>query len=61
MHNDQCYICMLQMAPVRGDSVAAIAGGHADAEALTCLKDLLNRMGSEALCTEEIFPTDGAG
>jgi NADH dehydrogenase (ubiquinone) Fe-S protein 1 len=25
------------------------------------LKDLLNRLGSEALCTEEIFPMDAAG
>ena len=25
------------------------------------LKDLLNTLGSESLCTEEIFPMDGAG
>ncbi len=50
-----------QLAAVRGSEVAAIAGGHADAEALVALKDLLNKMGSEALCTEEIFPMDGAG
>lgn len=25
------------------------------------LKDLLNTLGSESLCTEEVFPMDGAG
>ncbi len=49
------------MAPIRGDQIAAIAGGQSDAECLVALKDLLNHMGSEALCTEEIFPMDGAG
>uniref|UniRef100_A0A1Q3FLK2 NADH-ubiquinone oxidoreductase 75 kDa subunit, mitochondrial n=1 Tax=Culex tarsalis TaxID=7177 RepID=A0A1Q3FLK2_CULTA len=41
--------------------VAAVAGGLADAEALVALKDLLNRLGSETLCTEQKFPTDGSG
>ncbi|ODN00169.1 NADH-ubiquinone oxidoreductase 75 kDa subunit, mitochondrial [Orchesella cincta] len=45
----------------KGNQVAAIAGGLADAEALTALKDLLNRLDSELLCTEEIFPLDGSG
>jgi len=49
------------LAGVQGDQVGAIAGGHADAEALVALKDFLNRLGSENLCTEEIFPMDGAG
>ena len=44
-----------------GADIAAIAGGLVDAEALVALKDLLNRLGSEALCTEEIFPMDAAG
>jgi len=44
-----------------GTGVAAIAGGQADAEALIALKDLVNRLGGEALCTEEIFPMDAAG
>ncbi len=30
-------------------------------KALVALKDLLNRLGSEALCTEELFPMDGSG
>uniref|UniRef100_A0A8C4Q6N9 NADH-ubiquinone oxidoreductase 75 kDa subunit, mitochondrial n=1 Tax=Eptatretus burgeri TaxID=7764 RepID=A0A8C4Q6N9_EPTBU len=45
----------------KGDEVAAIAGGMADAEALVALKDLLNRLDSETLCTEEVFPSSGAG
>ncbi|WAR09849.1 NDUS1-like protein [Mya arenaria] len=46
---------------VPGDKIAGLAGGLVDAEALVALKDYLNRLGSEALCTEEIFPMDGAG
>lgn len=44
-----------------GGSIAAVAGGLADAETLVAVKDLLNRCGSEALCTEHIFPMDGSG
>lgn len=44
-----------------GSSVGAIAGGFADAEVLVAVKDLLNRLGSEALCTEHIFPMSGSG
>uniref|UniRef100_A0A8C9Y057 NADH-ubiquinone oxidoreductase 75 kDa subunit, mitochondrial n=1 Tax=Sander lucioperca TaxID=283035 RepID=A0A8C9Y057_SANLU len=46
---------------VEGNDVAAIVGGLVDAEALISLKDLLNRLNSENLCTEEMFPTVGAG
>jgi len=46
---------------VDGSKMAAVAGGLADGEALTALKDLMNRLGCETLCTEEIFPMDGAG
>lgn len=45
----------------QGKDVAAIAGGLVDAEALVALKDLLNRVDSDTLCTEEVFPTTGAG
>ncbi|XP_046319018.1 NADH-ubiquinone oxidoreductase 75 kDa subunit, mitochondrial isoform X2 [Marmota monax] len=45
----------------QGKNVAAVAGGLVDAEALVALKDLLNRVDSETLCTEEVFPTAGAG
>ncbi|XP_052864267.1 NADH-ubiquinone oxidoreductase 75 kDa subunit, mitochondrial-like [Anopheles cruzii] len=41
--------------------VAAVVGGLADTEALVALKDLVNRLGSETLCTEQRFPVDGPG
>ncbi|KAJ8959614.1 hypothetical protein NQ318_021800 [Aromia moschata] len=44
-----------------GSSIGAIAGGLADAEVLVAVKDLLNKLGSEALCTEHTFPLDGSG
>lgn len=44
-----------------GADIAAIAGPHADAESLVVLKDLVNKLGSESTCTEEIFPMNGAG
>ncbi|GJQ82258.1 Ndufs1 [Trypoxylus dichotomus] len=44
-----------------GPNIGAIAGGFTDAEALIALKDMLNRLGSEALCTEYTFPMDGSG
>lgn len=46
---------------VQGKELAAIAGGLVDAEALVALKDLLNRLNSDILCTEEVFPNSGAG
>lgn len=46
---------------VSGNKVAAVVGKLADAEALISLKDLLNRLGSENLATEQPFPKDGAG
>ncbi|GCC21319.1 hypothetical protein chiPu_0019786 [Chiloscyllium punctatum] len=46
---------------VQDKGVAAIAGGMADAEALVALKDMINRLNSDALYTEEIFPMAGAG
>lgn len=55
------YAVADKLAGARGDQVAAIAGGFADAETLVSLKDLLNKLGSEALCTEEIFPMGAAG
>jgi NADH dehydrogenase (ubiquinone) Fe-S protein 1 len=50
-----------QLQNFEGNAVAAIAGGLVDAEALVALKDLLNKVDSDNLCTEEIFPTEGAG
>jgi hypothetical protein len=33
-----------------GDNIAAVTGGFVDAETLVCLKDLMNKLGSEGLC-----------
>ena len=46
---------------VPGKDMAALVGGLCDVEALTALKDLMNRMGCETLCTEESFPMNAAG
>lgn len=46
---------------VEGGDIAAVVGGLVDAEALISLKDLLNGLNSENLCTEEMFPMAGAG
>ncbi|XP_024141887.1 NADH-ubiquinone oxidoreductase 75 kDa subunit, mitochondrial isoform X1 [Oryzias melastigma] len=45
----------------KGGDIAAVVGGLVEAEALVCLKDLLNCLNSDSLCTEEVFPTAGAG
>ncbi len=50
-----------KLSSTSGSDIGAIAGGLVDAEALVALKDLFNRLGSESLCTEEIFPMDAAG
>ncbi|ESO01146.1 hypothetical protein HELRODRAFT_185731 [Helobdella robusta] len=50
-----------KMLSVKGSDVAAVAGGQSDAEALVALKDFVNKLGSESLCTEETFPNDAAG
>lgn len=38
-----------------------VSGGLSDAESMIALKDLLNRLGSEELYTEEPFPMAGSG
>lgn len=55
------FISYLQLQGTQGNEIAAIAGGLVDAEALVALKDLLNSVNSDNLCTEEVFPTAGAG
>lgn len=44
-----------------GDECVAVVGGMVEAESLVALKDLLNRLGSEQLFTEEAFPMMGPG
>lgn len=58
---DALVVAAKHLRNVSGKEVAAIAGGLVDAEALVALKDLFNRLDSEGLCTEEVFPSDGAG
>ncbi|KPI99867.1 NADH-ubiquinone oxidoreductase 75 kDa subunit, mitochondrial [Papilio xuthus] len=43
------------------DKLLAVAGDMADAESLVALKDLVNRLGSELVCTEQFFPLEGSG
>nr|KAG5691885.1 hypothetical protein BaRGS_033248 [Batillaria attramentaria] len=59
---ETAFMAIVQrLGSVEGNQIGAVAGGLVDAEALTALKDLLNRLGCENLCTEESFPMDGAG
>jgi NADH dehydrogenase (ubiquinone) Fe-S protein 1 len=51
----------LQLSVAKPAEIGAVAGGQVDAESLIALKDFLNKIGSEGLCTEEIFPMDAAG
>jgi len=44
-----------------GSSIAGVVGGQADAESMIALKDMLNRLGSDTVCTEETFPLEGSG
>ncbi|XP_022666131.1 NADH-ubiquinone oxidoreductase 75 kDa subunit, mitochondrial-like isoform X2 [Varroa destructor] len=68
--NDQLEPCDWQealtavanrVAVTPGEKMAAVVGSMCDAEALTALKDMMNQLDCETLCTEESFPMDGAG
>lgn len=59
--DDALYAIADKLSTVSASDVAAVAGGLVDAEALVALKDLINRQGSENVCTEESFPSEGAG
>ncbi|KAJ9584415.1 hypothetical protein L9F63_021235, partial [Diploptera punctata] len=58
---EDALIAVAKAIKAAGSNVAGIAGGLADLEALVSLKDLLNKLGSESLCTEHTFPLDGSG
>lgn len=49
------------MTNLPADGCAAIAGKLVDAEALIAMKDLVNKLGSEELATEQCYPKDGSG
>ena len=54
---ETALIGVAQAVQNAGNKVAAVAGSLVDAEQLIAVKDLLNRLGSELLCTEQKFPT----
>ncbi|ELU18021.1 hypothetical protein CAPTEDRAFT_173354 [Capitella teleta] len=58
---DALFAVVEKLAQTRGLDVAALVGGQSDAESLVALKDFMNRLGCERLCTEEVFPMDAAG
>ncbi|XP_013407093.1 NADH-ubiquinone oxidoreductase 75 kDa subunit, mitochondrial [Lingula anatina] len=58
---DALITCSNVLDNFKGNEIAAVVGGLCDAEALVALKDFLNSLGCETLCTEESFPMDGAG
>lgn len=41
--------------------IAGVVGSTVDAEAMICLKDMLNKLGVETVCTESTFPLDDSG
>ena len=51
----------LEVKDANPATIAGVAGGQADLEAMVCLKDMINRLGSEVLCTEEAFPMINSG
>ena len=58
--DDALYAIGDRVSRYRGADVAAVAGGLVDAESLVALKDLMNHLGSENVCVEEKFPSEGA-
>ena len=59
--DDALYAVADKVTRCSGAEIAALVGGLVDAEALVSLKDLCNRMGSENVCVEEKFVSEGAG
>ncbi|KAK6629887.1 NADH dehydrogenase Fe-S protein subunit 1 ndufs1 [Polyplax serrata] len=50
-----------KMRHIPGNKMAGLVGPMVDAEAMIALKDMMNRMGCETLCTEQEFPMSGSG
>jgi NADH dehydrogenase (ubiquinone) Fe-S protein 1 len=50
-----------KMSQIEGGQMAALVGGLCDVESLVVLKELMNKLGSQTLCTEESFPMNAAG
>jgi len=53
---DALFAAVEAISTAPGTEIAALVGTHADAEAMVALKDLMNRLGCETICTEEEFP-----
>ena len=51
----------MQVQSTNGSDIAGVVGGQVDAESMIAFKDMLNKLGSETVCTEEVFPTNGSG
>lgn len=58
---DALYSVAQKIVGLKGNEMAAVVGGLADAESLVALKDFFNQNDSDALYTEESFPIDGSG
>lgn len=56
-----CFSVAQTTEGIPQNKCAAVAGKLADAESLVAMKDLINRLGSENLATEQTFPKHGAG
>ncbi len=56
--DDAFYAIADRLSRASGSEIAAVTGGLVDVEAQVALKDLMNRLGAENVCTEEEF---GAG
>jgi NADH dehydrogenase (ubiquinone) Fe-S protein 1 len=59
--DDAFYAIADRLSRAAGSEIAAVAGSLVDAEALVALKDLMNRLGAENVCTEEELPVEAAG
>ncbi len=59
--DDALYAIADRLSRASGSEIAAVTGNLVDVEAQVALKDLMNRLGAENVCTEEEFPTEGAG
>lgn len=57
---ESALIATAQALKAAKGKIAVVAGGLADVEAMVAYKDLVNRLGSEVVCTEQAFPTEGA-
>ncbi|XP_067928049.1 NADH-ubiquinone oxidoreductase 75 kDa subunit, mitochondrial-like [Watersipora subatra] len=58
---DALFCAAEKISKVGDGKIAAVAGDLVDAEALVALKDLINRLGSESVCTEQRYIGNASG